>query len=146
MSATSETMERARLTAGLTASQREVAALHDPVLVLAGAGTGKTKTLTASVALRIAERGIPAGRILVVTFTNKGANENFASEARDMARSLLLAWHEAAAARIVEQLREIRWSLRTLERGRIEISIVEDQNGSTIRIVDAEGHEVNAIL
>ena len=146
MPTASDTTDHDHLVAGLTPAQGEAAGMHGPVLVLAGAGTGKTKTLTAGVVLRIAERGIPAGRILVVTFTNKAANENFASEARDMARSLLLAWHEAAAARIVEQLREIRWSLRTLERGRIEISIVEDQNGSTIRIVDAEGHEVNAIL
>ena len=75
MSSSSDTMDHARLTAGLTAPQREAAAMHGPVLVLAGAGTGKTKTLTAGVALRIIQRGIPARRILAVTFTNKAANE-----------------------------------------------------------------------
>ena len=60
---------------GLTPSQA-VAAAHDgPILVLAGAGTGKTKTLTAAVAVRIARLGIPASRVLVVTFTNKAAGE-----------------------------------------------------------------------
>ena len=43
--------------------------------VLAGAGTGKTKTLTAAVGHRIAAFRIPAARILAVTFTNKAAAE-----------------------------------------------------------------------
>ena len=60
---------------GLTADQATAAALPGAVLVLAGAGTGKTKTLTAGVAHRIAARGIPASRILAVTFTNKAAAE-----------------------------------------------------------------------
>jgi DNA helicase-2/ATP-dependent DNA helicase PcrA len=60
---------------GLTVDQATAAALPGAVLVLAGAGTGKTKTLTAGVAHRIATRGIPPSRILAVTFTNKAAAE-----------------------------------------------------------------------
>jgi DNA helicase-2/ATP-dependent DNA helicase PcrA len=63
------------LLAGLTVDQATAASLTGAVLVLAGAGTGKTKTLTAGVAHRIAARGIPASRILAVTFTNKAASE-----------------------------------------------------------------------
>jgi DNA helicase-2/ATP-dependent DNA helicase PcrA len=61
--------------AGLTAMQREAARQEGPVVVLAGAGTGKTKTLVAGVVDRIVRRGIPAQRILAVTFTNKAADE-----------------------------------------------------------------------
>ena len=59
----------------LTPAQREAAIQSGPVLVIAGAGTGKTKTLTAAVAHRIADRGMPANRVLAVTFTNKAAAE-----------------------------------------------------------------------
>lgn len=45
------------------------------MLVLAGAGTGKTSTLTLGVPHRIKERGILPSRILAVTFTNKAAGE-----------------------------------------------------------------------
>lgn len=61
--------------AGLTAMQREAARQEGPVVVLAGAGTGKTKTLVAGVVDRIVRRGMPAHRILAVTFTNKAADE-----------------------------------------------------------------------
>lgn len=61
--------------AGLTPAQREAAGQAGAVVVLAGAGTGKTRTLVAGIVDRIVRRGMAPHRILAVTFTNKAAAE-----------------------------------------------------------------------
>src|ERR1043166_7178977 len=62
-----------------------------PALVIAGAGSGKTRTLIYRVAFLL-EQGIPADRILLLTFTNKAAKEMMRRVADLLGQELAALW------------------------------------------------------
>jgi len=88
--------------------QQEAAVRHPggPLLVLAGAGSGKTRVLTARIAHLIQERGVAPARIFAVTFTNKAAGEMRARVATLLGadpRGLWIGTFHALSARLLRR-------------------------------------------
>lgn len=79
-------------------------------MVTAGAGTGKTRTLTARIAYLISEAGVSADRIVAVTFTNRAANElreRVAASIGDAAAGLRVGTFHGLSSRILRRYAEL---------------------------------------
>lgn len=78
---------------GLNEAQLEAArTVNGPLLILAGAGSGKTRVLTRRIAYLIGELGVEPDRILSMTFTNKAAGEMRARVEELLNRSCRTMW------------------------------------------------------
>lgn len=96
----------------LNEKQREAVKIKDaPILVIAGAGSGKTKVLTHRIAYLIFQKNINPSNILAVTFTNKAAQEmknriellSKVSSNRNMMKGLWMGTFHSICARILRQ-------------------------------------------
>jgi len=88
--------------------QQEEAVLHEgsPLLIVAGAGSGKTRVLTHRVAHLIAARGVRPGEVLAITFTNKAATEmreRVAHLVGPLARTMWVSTFHSACVRILRR-------------------------------------------
>ncbi|HCT77014.1 MAG TPA: ATP-dependent DNA helicase PcrA, partial [Micromonosporaceae bacterium] len=90
---------------GLNEPQRAaVTHVGAPLLIVAGAGSGKTKVLTQRIAYLLAERNVHPGEILAITFTNKAAGElkeRVGHQVGNRARMMWVSTFHSACLRIL---------------------------------------------
>jgi len=103
--ATADRVDVERLLQGLNPQQR-AAVVHEggPLLIVAGAGSGKTKALTTRIAYLLAARGVQPGEVLAITFTNKAAGEmkeRVAALVGGRARAMWVLTFHSACVRIL---------------------------------------------
>ncbi len=92
---------------GLNGPQREaVTTVEGPLLIIAGAGSGKTRVLTNRIAYLIKEKNVSPYNILAITFTNKAANEMKDRVERQLGMSVRNMWISTFHAACVRILRD----------------------------------------
>src|SRR5260370_20980059 len=124
--------------AGLNPVQREAATAPDgPLLVVAGAGSGKTRVLTHRVAYLIAERGVSPFGLLAITFTNKAAGEmkeRVASLVGPVAHRMWVSTFHSACSRILR---------REAEHVGLRSSFTIYDQGDAVRLTDYVRRDLN---
>ena len=107
MPTTSSAISDDELLSGLNPQQQEAVAFAGaPLLVVAGAGSGKTRVLTRRIAYLMARRGVKPYEILAITFTNKAAGEmkeRVTELVGPIAKSMWVSTFHSACVRLLRQ-------------------------------------------